>query len=472
MTITIDTKTSPFQATWADFNSVIPNMKEKGYSPLLLQAKQRFWEAFGETDQKISQLVDTYLADPSISYEERYLGLALRRRSLYASRGDLPIPAAGDLFFSTTGNGILYLALMVAEPARGQRSKKAKPDSYLEVGYVGEETDSQCLDNFITSVAEILSGLGISPDWSPSRPSNRQFTELASSEETRFLPATDVSEGDLELARHLEDQSVRSLALVVKRSGGILAIDLAKKAGTKPEEARRVTEHLTKVGLLAQEYVVICRKTSNQINRVKSREMIEKMAKMGILCSCGRPVSEERVEELFTPTPQLQQMLDQSYWMTANLLQVLGQLNIPQDRILLNLSDGAEEIDAFVDLDGTLLMFELKDSEFSMGHAYPFSGRIGLYKPEVAIIVSTSRVAPEVKEYFEQVKPSAEIVYVSQLDHLAPTLSDITRRVRSKRAQQVLSRFDPMATVMMPLSNVLAAKIGIEPEPAVRGRRR
>ena len=40
MTITIDTKTSPFEATLNDFNSVIPNMKEKGYNPLILQAKQ------------------------------------------------------------------------------------------------------------------------------------------------------------------------------------------------------------------------------------------------------------------------------------------------------------------------------------------------------------------------------------------------------------------------------------------------
>ena len=49
----------------------------------------------------------------------------------------------------------------------------------------------------------------------------------------------------------------------------------------------------------------------------------------------------------------------------------LEKLGIPRDRILLNLQEGAEEIDSFVDVDGSLLMFELKDSEFSMGHAYP-----------------------------------------------------------------------------------------------------
>jgi hypothetical protein len=56
------------------------------------------------------------------------------------------------------------------------------------------------------------------------------------------------------------------------------------------------------------------------------------------------------------------------------------------------------------------MMYELKDNEFSMGHAYPFGGRIGLYKPDIALIVSTKGVAPEVKEYFNRVKPNSRSI--------------------------------------------------------------
>ena len=464
MTITIDIKTTPFGVAPDAFNSVILNLAEKGYSPLISQAKQRFLEALGETDQEKPELGAVRPEELSSAYYEYATG----RRHITRYREGFLIPIAGDLFFSTTANGILYVALVIPSSAARKRLEKTLTELCLEVGYVGEESDAECLDTLIASITKLLSDLDVSVDWSPSRPSSPQFLELAHSEDTRFLSATDLSEDELELAGHLEDASARSLALVVKRSGGILATDLVKKGGTNPEEVQSTIEHLTEVGLLAQEYVVICRKTSNQINRVSSREAIEKMTELGVLCSCGRPISEERVEELFSPTPQLQRMLDQSYWMTAKLVQVLTQLNIPQDRILLNLLESAEEIDAFVDLDGTLLMFELKDGEFSMGHAYPFSGRIGLYKPDFAIIVSTKKIAPEVKEYFERVEPGAEIIYVDQLDELASTLKQSARRIRSMRVLQILSRFDPMATVEMPLSQVLASKIGIESEPTRR----
>lgn len=471
MAITIDTRRSPFQATLDDFNSVMQGLAERGHNPIVLQAKQRYLEAFTRGDPELLKLVTTSIEEPFA--EERsyaFREIEWRRQTSYGYGEDSPIPIAGDLFLSEPGNDILYLALASPSAARRRGPRKESSDFYIEIGYVGKETGTESLVIFTASVDEILASLDIAADWAPSRPTNPRFAELADSEGARFLPATDLPQDHLELSSHLEDPSTRSLALVVKRSGGILAADLVKKAKNKPEEVQDVIEHLTGAGLLAQEYVIICHKTSNQINRVSSQEAIEKMAKMGVLCSCGRLISEERVEELFTPTSQLQKMLDQSYWMTANLLRVLDQLNIPKDRIMFNLLDGAEEIDAFVDLDGALLMFELKDSEFSMGHAYPFGARIGLYKPDLAIIVSTNGVAREVKEHFERIKPSAEIVYVDHFNELASTLGQIARRVRSARARRILLRFEPMATVVMPLANVLAAKIGLEPEERPRRR--
>jgi hypothetical protein len=192
----------------------------------------------------------------------------------------------------------------------------------------------------------------------------------------------------------------------------MLASDLTRKTGIQPEQIQTAIEHLTKADLLAKEYVIICKKTSNQVNRVDNRETIDRMTELGVLCSCGNPIGQERIEELFSPTHTMQKMLDQSFWMTARLVRLLTESSIPEERILLNLQEGAEEIDAFVDLEGTLLMFELKDNEFSMGHAYPFGGRIGLYKPDIAVIVSTKGVAPEVKDYFKRVKPAAQVVYL------------------------------------------------------------
>ncbi len=138
---------------------------------------------------------------------------------------------------------------------------------------------------------------------------------------------------------------------------------------------------------------------------------------------------------------------------------VLRRLGVPDDRILLNLHDGPEEIDAFVDMDGTLLMIELKDNEFSMGHAYPFGGRIGLYKPDYAIIVATRGVASDVKDYFETVKPQSTIIYIDRLNQLASSLEVIMKTIRTQRAEEVLTNFE-LVDIQIP--SLLASKIDLK----------
>jgi len=457
-TVVIDARRTAFGSKRDELKRIIGALEEAGFVPLIHQAKQRFVEVFGESDQaKLS--VD---GDPMMRnlYSEFRLMTRLRHRSRVGRQaGGL---LAGDLFFSQTGNGILYLGLMV--PEASLRTRRLE-ESYLEAGYVGDEKGRECLDSFLSATSGALQEVDVSPDWRPSAPDCPQFEELARSEDTEFLRGTELSDEDLARASHLESPSRRSFARVVKRSGGVLESDLIRQADGGTAEAQQQIEELVEAGLVEEQYVVICRKTSNQINRVKSKAAIAQMSELQVLCSCGAPIADERVEVLFSPTQSLQRMLDHSYWMTARLVQVLTDLDVPRDRILLDLREGPEEVDAFVDLCGSLLMFELKDNEFSMGHAYPFAGRIGLYKPDLAVIVCTNGVAPDVKAYFEAVKPEAQLVYVGQLDQLPSTIGDLARRIRSERAYLILSMFDQMALVATPLSRILVQRIGLEAPP-------
>jgi hypothetical protein len=453
MTIAVESVRSGFSQRLEDFDSIISKLEDKGYAALIYQAKGRFLESFGEAEAEELQSRDIDLSDLYLEHGLQYRRSAIRSEDL--------LPLSGDLFYPPEAQGVLYVTLWA--PVVSSRRRLEEATIVLEAGYIGESTETECLKSFIDAIGEVATEGQVSLEWSPYQPASAQFAELAEDEKTRFLPAADLAEGDIELAQHLEDARMRDLALIVKRSGGILANDLVRKATTEADDTRRVTELLSKVGLLSEEYVIICRRTSNQINRVGSREAIDAMAELNVMCSCGRPITEERVEELIVPTPELKRMLDQSFWMTAGLLRALKQAGVSEDHILLNLLDGAQEIDAFVDLDGSLLMFELKDSEFSMGHAYPFGGRIGLYKPDIAIIVSTSGIAREVVEYFNRVEPVADLVYVPELGELDRKLADVVNEVRSASARVVLSRFDDMATVRLPLADMLARRIGIGP---------
>ena len=454
MSLLIESQATPCKADPAIVAQLIECLTNAGYEPLIAKAKQKFAEVFGVKMQK------AILSEQSTEMMFEY---AYRRAMTRRYREDSRVPLAGDLFYTSDGKSILYLAL-IAPDSSGirRRTKGPQIETQLEIGYIGDEVNRNALAEMAKVVSEYLNTTSPDAVWSPVQPSCPPFIELRQSHDNKFILASNLTEQELRLAEQLEDLTTRNLAVVIRRSGGILANDITKKAGTKPEQTQAAVEQLSASGLLAQEYVVICKKTSNQVNRVDSKEKIEKMTELGILCSCGNPIGQERIEELVSPTPILQKMLDQSYWMTARLVKLLKELNIPDECILLNLQEGAEEIDAFVDLEGTLLMFELKDNEFSMGHAYPFGGRIGLYKPDIAIIVSTKGVAPEVKEYFKRVKPAAEIVYVGSLNEFDNNLQRVITQTRSRRAQELISQFEPMASLDVPVAQMITTKLGME----------
>ena len=63
MAIAISIEMSPFGATLDDFNSILHGMADRGYTPLILQAKQKFLEAFGETSEEA-------LESESINFDE------------------------------------------------------------------------------------------------------------------------------------------------------------------------------------------------------------------------------------------------------------------------------------------------------------------------------------------------------------------------------------------------------------------
>ncbi|HYT43645.1 MAG TPA: hypothetical protein VEP90_15000, partial [Methylomirabilota bacterium] len=138
------------------------------------------------------------------------------------------------------------------------------------------------------------------------------------------------------MAEVLEDQAVRQIALNVKSAGGgMLAEELSKSL--KQEELEGIIEQLIEAHFIMREYAIICQKTQKQISRVQTIEAIDKAAKLGFVCSCGRPYSEESIKELFRPTSELKRMLDKSLWATARLVSVLGKLGIQDSQILLNL---------------------------------------------------------------------------------------------------------------------------------------
>jgi len=461
MTVSVFAQRTSLEISLEDFWALLGALQEKGYEPLILTAKRKFFNSFALQ----SQDMDSGFLEPSF-IAEYYI---YRRAVRYGLEEQVLV--AGDIFFQE--GGLLYIGLYTSEIEirrllRAKALQTKKLEASLEIGFLGSGGNGESLAEIQEVVADVLVNQGITPQWESSVRKNTQLEEIFETEDVQFISAEEIDHEEIVLAKLLEEPEIRNLAITIRRAGGMLMSDLKKKKSGHSTLEEQVSLLRTN-GLLSQEYVVICKRTSNQVNRFNTREQIEKAAELGVRCSCGRLISEERIEELIVPTDSLHRLLNQSYWMSAKLLESLRELKIPDERILLNLKEGAEEIDAFVDVDGVLVMFELKDNEFSMGHAYPFSGRIGLYKPDYAVIVSTKGVDPDVKNYFKRVKPASSIHYVENLEDLTPTLEKIIAKIRLSRAQRIIEQFEPMASLQISLPQLLFPRVGL-PVPEQRRR--
>lgn len=438
-----------------DIRGLSSRLAEKDYTPIIMEAKKRLADVYSE-----SGLIDN--EDMGVErLNKDSLRSVVEQRLIYGRFNRAPI--SGDIIYKDELEGILYFLISMTE----EEAMRVGPDFEiddttlnLEVGYIGNEEGVDILDEFKDEVENFC--LEEDGDiWSPVTYENEEFENLEENEETTFMPASSITDKDVELSRVLESEDARELSIKIKRGGGLLASDIEEK-GESGKDEQEVINTLVDNNLLSTEHVIICKQTSNQVNRVPSRESLDELEEIGLQCSCGRPISEERHEKLYVPTDNLNDMTNQSYWMTARLVRTLRNIDISNDDILLNLIDGSDEVDAFIDLEGELVMIELKDSEFYMGHAYAFGGRIAQYKPSYAMIVSTRGVDGEVKDYFERVEPESDLKYVESLDRLDSSISDIASEIRSNKASGIIDALETTSSVSVPIKKSISKKMGVQ----------
>jgi hypothetical protein len=306
-------------------------------------------------------------------------------------------------------------------------------------------------------VKRLASKSGI--DFQPYRYTSDRLRELIAEGMTSAEPP---SEEQKAAARLLSDKQLRTLAIAVKSSGGLLLGDVAKQV---PAEFRASADDLVarlqESKLVDTEIVVICRKTSAQVARAASRELLEQAAGAGIACACGLPLKDERVEEALTITETGRELLDGSRWMSVVVVDELLQIGIPLEAILLEQQAGGDEMDCFADISGELALFELKDKEFSLGNAYSFGAKIGIARPDHPVIVTTEYVGNDAKEHFQRAEMSVRrrptafgdeddqptIVYVEGIENLRQSLRTLTSEVYASDGRKLIGEALPFAAL-------------------------
>jgi hypothetical protein len=230
-------------------------------------------------------------------------------------------------------------------------------------------------------------------------PRSEKFETSRSEVATEDLPH---DENSIMAAKALEDRRARSLAVSIKSSRGLLAKDVVKLVD--PKDASEVIDNLVASGIAVRDVVVVCGSTQTQVARVPNKESLSQLSAVGLRCACGKSIDQEMPDDLLTVTDLGVLLLDESRWMSIVVREELAALGVNREDILLECQLGADEIDCIALISGQMVIFELKDKEFSTGNAYSFSAKISLVNPDFSVIVTTDKVAADVKKRFSRVK--------------------------------------------------------------------
>ncbi|WP_141715224.1 hypothetical protein [Micromonospora rhizosphaerae] len=291
--------------------------------------------------------------------------------------------AWGEIFIA---NGELYL---VAEEINSGGRR------FFYLGAVTDGTPSELLEEFTKEIESALK-IELKPFWYTTG----EFDELKEKVQEGFEKPLD---DEIAMANSLTDRDLRSLAIAIKQSGGLLVSDLAKQLKSAPRaDVGAIRAQMDEAGLLVTETVVMCRSTSRQAFRVPSSQAITSLSAQGVRCGCGRPIDEERQEDAVSLTDGAIKLLDKSRWLSIIVHKELIAAGVEPDRILIEAMLEGDEVDCVADIGGELTLFELKDKEFSLGEAYSFGAKIGIIDPAHGVIVTTARVGADARQHLNR----------------------------------------------------------------------
>ena len=138
------------------------------------------------------------------------------------------------------------------------------------------------------------------------------------------------------------------------------------------------------------------------------------------------------------------------------------KLGVNTDQIYVEQRFGGDEIDCIAIISGDVVLFELKDGEFSLGHTYSFSAKQGVVRPDAAVVITTEQIGNDAKDHFERAHRARrdanqylggvdadanEPIFIEGLASLDDNLKKLAARLVTKDAERLLSNLLPLASI-------------------------
>lgn len=367
-----------------EMESLISHLRGKGYLPMIRSMLTSMLDLIKlpeGREQLITEVIAKGIRDPF-----------MRRRHS---------EALGELFFA---DDIICILL----PLRVD---------ILQASAIGHAEQEQHLSKFcqdIESAIKIqLNGRrvrGMSFEWKamPKLRSERGVYRYSGFEDLfEEEPEQEVTE--LKLTKpNYTPEDLTGVKLLVDTNIRQFILRLAQLRKMTSKDATQATEHpiiqtLLSKGLVVEEYLLTCKQDQHTICVVPSRDHLSEEPTASFHCSvCGRPFAEENLQVIYTLAEKAKKLVDSSLWMSIWVTELLTEKGVRREGIKWGLRASGEELDIMVEDFGSRIFLELKDREFGLGDAYPFSYRVTRYGGRLGGVVTMDKVATDAKDFFKE----------------------------------------------------------------------
>lgn len=397
-------------------------------------------------NELLKQLNDAYpfvINSNKLGYLELFSDA--KTQTAFEYEGEL---ACGDILL--VNNSILYY-------------KIPKEYDYVIIGAVSNNDTFAELNDLASKINEILNGINasIAGGWEETKTEENIINSLKEAScEIKF------DKNEIKTTALLEDKFSYSLLKEIYNKRNTSMKNLIDTFG--PERRERIEKDLAsfeKAGLVTKDYVILCKKSNQQILQVSSKQAIEETSQSSFKCFiCGNPIANEEIDEIITCSALGKKLLTNDYWLLIKFLDHLDDLSIKKENIFVQ-SDNQLIQKVFVRQNQKLIFVVICNKKLELNDSYQLSSLINTFNTPYVILVSPGAFTHLMKSYLTKNSPDTQFIFIEELHIFEKEINAFFANFDKNLIEEIFEGFNNLTYV--DLKDAIIGKVtGDEKEPA------
>lgn len=377
-----------------------------------------FYKAINENSSFVLNSVKTSYLD-TFSFKQKDFTLP--------QNGNLTI---GDIIL--TSNSILYY-------------KIPKTNDQLIIGQLSYDDNFTELNDISEKIISILDKLNITrgKNWEIVKIEDTIIDSLKEgSSDIKFDKA------DLKAADLLENRFSYSIIKEIFSRKNTSIKNLLEKFGIDNNmRIEKEIENFEKANLITKDYVILCRKSNQQILQVSSKAAIEETSQSSFKCFiCGNPIASEEIDEIITCSDFGKRLMTNDYWMLIKFLNHLDVLKIKRSDVYVQ-SDNLSIQKVFIRENQKLIFVVMCNKKLELNDSYHLSSLINTFNVPFIILVSPESFTHLMKSYLTKNSPSSQFIFIEDLHNFEKEVNSFFDNFEKKLVEEIFEEFSDLTYI-------------------------